>query len=308
MNRTKTEMKAASSAVTVAESRRETAANAEVQLADQEFQQLQKTECGWIMTDVGFEAAHATYTMATSTLAEAKMTYSYSVLMSEEAVKEAALQKFECECETQSSHATAWAEANEDNVANTAAWTQSIHIDCVIQHISESQCVSYEVPTLTQPTLCDDIESVSCGADPGSAAPVAPTSDPSASPTSEPSASPTSDPSASPTAPTDAPTDAPAVDCTGDPTSQGYMWLRRPHEAHTRLTCMYDDWSTCNGRHKRLFPDSKYTWGCNTAGGIRGPGGGGRVDSGCPLGEGAITGGGCGGKWGKCECVCCPIP
>lgn len=297
MNRTKTEMKAASSAVTVAESRRETAANAEVQLTDQEFQQLQKTECGWIMTDVGFEAAHATYTMATSTLAEAKMTYSYSVLMSEEAVKEAALQKVECECETQSSHATAWAEANEDNVANTAAWTQSIHIDCVIQHISESQCVSYEVPTLTQPTLCDDIESVSCGADPGSAAPVAPTSDPSVSPTSEPSASPTSDPSASPTAPTD----APAVDCTGDPTSQGYMWIRRPHDVQVRgrLTCMYDDWSKCGGT---VWDHNLSAWvphaGCGT----------GRVDSGCPLGEGAITGGGCGGKWGKCECVCCPIP
>merc|ERR1712166_1326025 len=79
------------------------------------------------------------------------------------------LQAGECECATQSAHATAWAEANEDNDANAAAWAQAHHIDCVVQSISEANCVFGPAPGLTKPTLCDDIESVSCAAESGSA-------------------------------------------------------------------------------------------------------------------------------------------
>merc|ERR1712166_229247 len=61
------------------------------------------------------------------------------------------------------------AEANEDNDANAAAWAQAHHIDCVVQSISEANCVFGPVPGLTKPTLCDDIESVSCAAESGSA-------------------------------------------------------------------------------------------------------------------------------------------
>jgi hypothetical protein len=97
-------------------------------------------------------------------------------------VTEAARLKLECECATQSAHAAAWANANEDNDANDAAWAQAHHIDCVIEHISEADCAFGPAPGLTQPTLCDDIESVSCAAESGSAAPVAPTEAPTEEP------------------------------------------------------------------------------------------------------------------------------
>jgi len=170
VTRTKNEVDAAFSAVTIATNALDTATNAEVQLSPQEFQQLQKTECGWIMTDVGYLAAHLTYTTAVRTLAEAKTTYTLSLQMYDEAVTEAASLKLECECATQSAHAAAWATANEDNDANAAAWSQAHHIDCVVQKIPEAQCLFGPAPGLTQPTLCDDIASVSCAAESGSAA------------------------------------------------------------------------------------------------------------------------------------------
>ena len=68
-------------------------------------------------------------------------------------------------------HAQAWEDANKDVNANAAAWAQAHHIDCVVDHIAEADCSFGPAPGLTQPTLCDDIESVSCAAESGSAAP-----------------------------------------------------------------------------------------------------------------------------------------
>jgi len=170
VTRTLTEMNAAFSAVTVAETALETATNAQVQLASQSFQFLQAHDCGWIMTDSSYQTAHVTYTTAVTTLATARTTYTLSVTAHTEALTEAARLKLQCECATQSAHAAAWASANEDNDANDVAWAQSHHIDCVIEHISEVDCVFGPAPGLTQPTLCDDIESVSCAAESGSAA------------------------------------------------------------------------------------------------------------------------------------------
>jgi hypothetical protein len=180
VTRTLTEMNAASSAVTVAETALETATNAQVQLASQSFQFLQAHDCGWITTDSSYQTAHVTYTTAVTTLATARTTYTLSVTAHTEALTEAAHLKLQCECATQSAHAAAWASANEDNDANDVAWDQSHHIDCVVEHISEVDCVFGPAPGLTQPTLCDDIESVSCAAESGSAAgstaaPVVPT-------------------------------------------------------------------------------------------------------------------------------------
>merc|ERR1712166_1201280 len=174
VTRTVNEMNAAFTAVTDAETALETATNAQVQLADQEFQFLQAGECGWIMTDSSYQTAHVTYTTAVTTLATARTTYTLSVTAHADAVTEAARLKLECECATQSAHATAWADANQDNDANAAAWAQAHHIDCVVDHIAEADCSFGPAPGLTQPTLCDDIESVSCAAESGSAAPVAP--------------------------------------------------------------------------------------------------------------------------------------
>merc|ERR1712086_780810 len=170
VNRTLNEMNAAFTAVTDAETALETATNAQVQLADQEFSFLQAGECGWIMTDAAYLSAYAIYTKAVNTLAKAKTTYNLSVTAHTEAVTEAARLKLECECATQSAHATAWADANQDNDANAAAWAQAHHIDCVVDHISEADCSFGPAPGLTQPTLCDDIESVSCATESGSAA------------------------------------------------------------------------------------------------------------------------------------------
>ena len=175
VTRTLTEMNAAFNAVTVAETALETATNAQVQLASQEYQLLRSGACGWIQTDVAYQTALATYNTAVTTLATARTTYTLSVTAHTEAVTEAARLKLECECATQSAHAAAWADANADNNANDAAWAQAHHIDCVIEHISEVNCAFGPAPGLTQPTLCDDIESVSCAAESGSAAPVAPT-------------------------------------------------------------------------------------------------------------------------------------
>jgi hypothetical protein len=180
VNRTLTEKHAASNAVTVAETVLETATNAQVQLSSRSFQSLQAGECGWIVTDSSYQTAHVTYTTAVTTLATARTTYTLSVTAHTEAVIEAARLKLECECATQSAHAAAWANANEDNDANDAAWAQAHHIDCVIERISEASCTFGPAPSLTQPALCDDIESVSCAAESGSAAgstaaPVVPT-------------------------------------------------------------------------------------------------------------------------------------
>jgi len=169
VTRTVNEMNAAFNAVTDAETALETATNAQVQLADQEFQFLQAGECGWIMTDSSYQTAHVTYTTAVTTLATARTTYTLSVTAHTEAVTEAARLKLECECATQSAHAVAWADANQDNDANAAAWAQAHHIDCVVDHIAEADCSFGPAPGLTQPTLCDDIESVSCAAESGSA-------------------------------------------------------------------------------------------------------------------------------------------
>merc|ERR1712028_60969 len=165
------EMNAALNAVTVAETALETATNAQVQLSSQEYQLLRSGECGWIQTDVAYQTALATYNTAVTTLATARTTYALSVTAHTEAVTEAARLKLECECATQSAHAAAWADANQDNDANAAAWAQAHHIDCVVDHIAEADCSFGPAPGLTQPTLCDDIESVSCAAESGSAAP-----------------------------------------------------------------------------------------------------------------------------------------
>merc|ERR1712195_461537 len=130
---------------------------------------LNEMNAAWIMTDAAYLSAYAIYTKAVNTLATARKTYALSVIAHKEAVTEAARLKLECECATQSAHATAWAEANEDNDANAAAWAQAHHIDCVVQSISEANCVFGPAPGLTKPTLCDDIESVSCAAESGSA-------------------------------------------------------------------------------------------------------------------------------------------
>merc|ERR1712195_439035 len=170
VTRTVNEMNAALNAVTVAETALETATNAQVQLSSQSFQFLQAGECGWIMTDSSYQTAHLTYNTAVTKLATAKTTYTLSVTAHTEAVTEAARLKLECECATQSAHAVAWADANADNDANAAAWAQAHHIDCVVDHIAEADCSFGPAPGLTQPTLCDDIESVSCAAESGSAA------------------------------------------------------------------------------------------------------------------------------------------
>lgn len=169
VNRTLTEMNAALTAVTVAKESLETATNTQVQLSDQSFQLLQKAECSWIMTDAAYMSAHEIYTMAVKTLKEATETYNLSVSEHSSAVITAARLKLDCECNTQSEHATAWAEANQDVDANAAAWSQAHHIDCVVQHISEVACLFGPAPGLNQPELCDDIASVSCGAASGSA-------------------------------------------------------------------------------------------------------------------------------------------
>merc|ERR1712194_658654 len=109
VNRTLNEMNAAFTAVTDAETALETATNAQVQLADQEFSFLQAGECGWIQTDSSYQTAHVTYTTAVTTLATARTTYAPSVTTHTEAVTEAARLKLECECATQSAHAAAWA-------------------------------------------------------------------------------------------------------------------------------------------------------------------------------------------------------
>merc|ERR1740115_522102 len=169
VTRTLNEMNVALKAETVAETALKTATNAQVQLSSHSFQFLQAGDCDWIMTDSSYQTAHLIYTKAVITLDEARTTYTVSVKAHKEAVAEAARLKLECECATQSAHAVAWADANADNDANAAAWAQAHHIDCVVDHIAEADCSFGPAPGLTQPTLCDDIESVSCAAESGSA-------------------------------------------------------------------------------------------------------------------------------------------
>merc|ERR1712195_292780 len=171
VTRTLNEMNVALKAETVAETALKTATNAQVQLSSHSFQFLQAGDCDWITTDSSYQTAHLIYTKAVITLDEARTTYTVSVKAHKEAVAEAARLKLECECATQSAHAVAWADANADNDANSAAWAQAHHIDCVVDHIAEADCSFGPAPGLTQPTLCDDIESVSCATESGSAAP-----------------------------------------------------------------------------------------------------------------------------------------
>merc|ERR1712166_224201 len=186
VTRTLNEMNDALKAETVAETALKTATNTQVQLCSHSFQFLQAGDCDWIMTDSSYQTAHLIYTKAVITLDEARTTYTVSVKAHKEAVAEAARLKLECECATQSAHAVAWADANADNDANAAAWAQAHHIDCVVDHIAEADCSFGPAPGLTQPTLCDDIESVSCAAE----SKVSPSPSPSPSPPPTPTPSP----------------------------------------------------------------------------------------------------------------------
>lgn len=165
-------MNAASAAVTVAETSLHTATHAQVTLSTQAFHLLSGNECGWTIVDAAYESAETTYTQAVTTLNTARTTYTFSVQMHTEAVEEAARLKLECECSVQNNHAQEWASANEENAVNQRAWEQAHQMNCVLEQIYYADCVIGPVPSLTQPALCDDIESVSCAAPTGSAGPV----------------------------------------------------------------------------------------------------------------------------------------
>merc|ERR1711865_262499 len=172
VTRTLMEMNAASAAVTVAETSLYTATHAQVTLSTQTYQTLstQTNECGWTMIDAAYTSALTTYSQAVTTLDTARTTYTFSIQMQTEAVAEAARLKLECQCTVQNDHAQEWASANEDNAINLRAWEQAHQMDCVLAEIYYADCVIPPVPSLTQPSLCDDIESISCAAPTGSAA------------------------------------------------------------------------------------------------------------------------------------------
>jgi len=170
-------MNAASAAVTDAETSLHTATHAQVTLSTHAYHLLSGNECGWTIVDAAYESAETTYNQAVTTLETARTTYALSVHMHTEAVEEAARLKLECECLVQNNHAQEWAAANEENAHYARAWEQAHQMNCVLEKIYYADCVIGPVPSLTQPALCDDIESVSCAAEFGSAAPVAPPTD-----------------------------------------------------------------------------------------------------------------------------------
>merc|ERR1711865_474991 len=170
VTRTLMEMNAASAAVTVAETSLYTATHAQVTLSTQTYHLLSGNECGWTMIDAAYTSALTTYSLAVTTLDTARTTYTFSIQMQTEAVAEAARLKLECQCTVQNDHAQEWASANEDNAINQRAWEQAHQMDCVLAEIYYADCVIPPVPSLTQPSLCDDIESISCAAPTSSAA------------------------------------------------------------------------------------------------------------------------------------------
>ena len=168
VNVTFTRMTSAQTSVTQAEFSLTTVTTSQVHLASQTYQTLRSGECGWIKEDQSYVSALATHTTAVNTLANVKTLYKLSVEMHTSAVNEAARLALECECRIQSEHEKTWADANEENAANEAAWAQAHHIDCVVQSIAEADCAFSPAPSLTRPTVCDNIGSVSCNEPSGS--------------------------------------------------------------------------------------------------------------------------------------------
>jgi len=168
VNVTFTRMTSAQTSVTQAEFSLNAATTSQVHLASQTYQTLRSGECGWIKQDQSYVSALATHTTAVNTLASVKTLYESSVEMYTSAVNEAARLVLECECRIQSEQEQTWVDANEDNDADEAAWAQAHHIDCVVQSIAEADCAFSPVPSLTRPTVCDNIESVSCNDPSGS--------------------------------------------------------------------------------------------------------------------------------------------
>lgn len=172
VNRTNVEMEMASREYTFAKEATYFAKTAQVQLGSQEYSTLRAQDCGWIKQDTAYLSAYQTWSTAVIAEVNANTTYENSITMHSEAVTTAARLKEECECRTQAAHALAWGEANEDNDADAAAWSQSHHIDCVVAHTSEANCVFLPAPSVRIPTVCDDIDMQDCsgGAASGSAA------------------------------------------------------------------------------------------------------------------------------------------
>merc|ERR1712166_859506 len=175
-NRTHTVMTETAKTVITVKEELTTATNADVQVSSQSYSFLTAGECGWIKTDAAYTAAETVYTKAVELVRTTTVTHELTITEHTNSVIKAKEMKELCECGTQSAHANEWTTANMDNEANQRAWAQSRHIDCVIAHTSEADCVVDSCPVVTKPVLCDAIETKECeeaGSPSGSATNVA---------------------------------------------------------------------------------------------------------------------------------------
>jgi len=170
VNRTQYEMEKADHEYNVAKETTHSALTAQVQLGSQEYSTLRAQDCGWIKQDAAYLSAKETWSAAVLAESNAKIVKEEWYRLYVDAFNTAIRLREECECKTQVAHRLAWAEANEDNDANAAAWSQSHHIDCVIAHTSEANCVFVSAPFVNMPTVCDNIDMKDCsgGASSGS--------------------------------------------------------------------------------------------------------------------------------------------
>merc|ERR1712195_177135 len=176
VNRTHTVMTETAKTVITVKEELTTATNADVQVSSQSYSFLTAGECGWIKTDAAYTAAETVYTKAVELVRTTTVTHELTITEHTNSVIKAKEMKELCECGTQSAHANEWTTANMDNEANQRAWAQSRHIDCVIAHTSEADCVVDSCPVVTKPVLCDAIETKECeeaGSPSGSATNVA---------------------------------------------------------------------------------------------------------------------------------------
>jgi hypothetical protein len=162
VNRTHTVMTETAKTVITVKEELTTATNADVQVSSQSYSFLTAGECGWIKTDAAYTAAETVYTKAVELVRTTTVTHELTITEHTNSVIKAKEMKELCECGTQSAHANEWTTANMDNEANQRAWAQSRHIDCVIAHTSEADCVVDSCPVVTKPVLCDAIETKEC--------------------------------------------------------------------------------------------------------------------------------------------------
>jgi hypothetical protein len=135
----------------------------DVDFGKYKFSALKKGECSQFYSSSAYTAAEKKVNEAKNkkTQAAGKVTQAKkSVTAAEQAAK---LAVKDCNCNTYKAHQKALQAANEKvKAANTKAWTEAAHLECVLQGKAMNQCTVPALPKVKATTLAKGIDAGSC--------------------------------------------------------------------------------------------------------------------------------------------------